>query len=115
MYPPVESPDGSLVLPLDGLRHERSGRGRDGAPLAFEADVLDPVILQAKPDREAITAEWVVTLRVRVARLDPAEVPRTPVVVQNDVAIELFEVHQPNTSRALRRAATRLATSASVL
>src|SRR6185312_9560457 len=103
------------VLALYRLRHERCRSGRDRAVLALEADVLDAVVLHPQPYRQPVPAQRVVTLGVAVAGLDPAEIPRAPVVIEDDVAIELLEIHYANTSRALIRAATRLATSASVL
>ena len=44
----------------------------------------------------------------RVRGLQPAEVTGLPVVIQDHVAVQVLQLHQPNTSRALRTAATRL-------
>src|SRR5215469_503919 len=106
---------GCPVLALHGFRHERCGSGRDRASLALEADVLDAIFLQAHPHGQPIAAERVVPLGMGVGGLDPAEVPRALVVVENDVPVEILQVHYANTSRALSSAATRLATSACVL
>src|SRR6185437_15749607 len=80
-----------------------------------EANVLDAAILQAQPHGQPIAAQRVVSIGMAVARLDAAEIPRTFVVIEDDVAVELLEVHYANTSWAFTRAATRLATSDSVL
>ena len=47
--------------------------------------------------------------------LDAAEIARAAVVIEDHVAVQLLEVHQPNTSRARPSAATRRSTSPSVL
>jgi len=46
---------------------------------------------------------------------DLAEIPRMPVVVDDDVAVEILEIHQPSISRAVCSAPTRRSISARVL
>ncbi len=43
------------------------------------------------------------------------EVARVAVVIEDQVAVELLQFHQPNTSRALCRARTSAAMSAALL
>ena len=54
---------------------------------------------------------------VRVGRVEPAEVTRLAVVVDDDVAIEIFQVHgvQPRSLRACSSAATSRSISPNVL
>jgi hypothetical protein len=56
--------------------------------------------------RETVAAERVVAVGLPVGVRHLAEIPRPPVVVDDDVAVEVLEVHQPNISRAVCSAAT---------
>src|SRR5579862_701640 len=106
---------GRAVASLDGLRHERRGGGRDRATLALEADVLDALAVEAHGERELVTAQRVVAFRAAVGVVDPAEIARMAVVIEDHVAIELLEIHQWNTWRARSSALTSAPTSPSVL
>ncbi len=64
---------------------------------------------------EAVAAQRVVAVRARVGLLELAEVTRPLVVIEDHVAVEIFQLHQPNTSRTLGSAATSLSTSPRVL
>ena len=80
-------------LPLHRLRHQRRRGLRDRAALRREAHVGDRRRRSScSPDRELVAAERIASRR-RVRRLlHLAEVPRPPVVVEDDRLVELLEV-----------------------
>ena len=102
----------------DGLGHHRCRRLRDRAALAADLDVADHGVVALAVDEE-VQRDLVATQRVVAARLDRRRrlefttVPRRAVVIENDLAVEVFEArHQnPKISVALSSASARASTS----
>src|SRR5262245_28557895 len=91
---------------LHGLAHERRRRGRDRAPGAFPADVLDPVAVHLRGDGDLVAAERVVARRAARRLLDQPRVPRLLVVVEDDLLVQIAELMHgtpPPLSSARRR------------
>ena len=61
--------DGGALLALDGLGHHRGRCHRDGAAIAFEAQVRDAVAVAPQRDGEPVAAQGVVALRLGVMRI----------------------------------------------
>src|SRR5687767_5707747 len=102
-------------LSFHAVGHERCGCLRDRAPRALEAGVLDDAVLQTQIYDEPIAAERVVAFRFAPVR-DRAEVPRPPVVVEDDLLIELLEIGaHANTSRTRCSAPASTSSSSRVL
>jgi hypothetical protein len=107
---PVGVERGGLVdvHPDQLLGGDRRRGLRDRAAVAVEAQVLDPPVGDADLDTELIAAERVVLVGVEVVGLELAEVPRSLVVLEDEIAVEV--VHQANTlcaPRTARRARRR--------
>jgi hypothetical protein len=86
---------------LDHLHEHRGRRLADRAAAAAELDVLDLVSVEADEDRDLVAAERVEALGLRVGVLDHPVPARVLVVVEDDLAIEAFElVAHENTLRA---------------
>ena len=95
---------------------EQRGRGdRDRAAAALERHVADPVAVELHEQRQAVAAQRVEALGMAVGSGHRPEIARIAVVVDDHVAVELAQVHQPSTSRARASAATRRSISARVL
>src|SRR5450631_455814 len=107
--------DRRAALALDGLGHERRGGRGDGAALALEMHVFNSIAVQAHENRQAVAAERVMSFRLRIARIQTAEVSRPAVVIEDHVAIQILQVHQANTSRTRSTAHASRATSSAVL
>src|SRR3954462_3539288 len=97
------------------LGHQRRGGGRNGASGPFERDAADAVLLDVHVDGHPVAAERVVPLRPAVGLRQRPEVAGPPVVVEDDLLVEVAQVAHPNSSRALWRAAARASTSSGVL
>ena len=93
--------DLGAAFALDRLAHQRCGGDGDRAALAVEAQVGDAIAIEPQRDVQPVAAQRVVAIGRRIGGLEPAEQPRGLVVIEDHVAIEVLEVHQPNTSRAL--------------
>src|SRR5690606_18009949 len=100
---------------LDGLGHQRGRGHRDGAAVALETQIRDAVALAAQRQRQAVAAQRIVALRLAVVRVQPPEVARMAVVVEDHLAVQVGQFHQRNTSTARRTAFSSWCTSASVL
>src|SRR5207244_6831373 len=89
-------------LALESRRHHR-GRGLgDGAARALKANVADDPVFERAFHRHAVAAEGVIALCSPSRARQRAEVSRLPVVVENDLLVELAKVgDQPKTSRTL--------------
>ena len=88
----------STRLALDGGRHQR-GRGlADGAARAADLQVGQLAVLDDHRHHDLVAAQRVEALHaVGRRRVQLATVPGRAVVVEDDLAVELFEVgHQPN-------------------
>ncbi len=83
------------LLTLYRFAHERSRGDRDCAALAFEPEVRHAVALESHGEMQTITAQRVVPVGGGVGGVEPAELTRALVVVENDLAIQILEVHQP--------------------
>ena len=79
-------------FPLHRLGHQRRRRARDRAPVPLKADVRDPIAVELHPQRERVTAQWIVPLDHPIRILDHAVVPRPAVMLENDLLIEAIEV-----------------------
>src|ERR1700759_3046958 len=101
--------------PLERLGHQRGGRRRDGAPRPLEGDALEAPGLDVQIDGHPVAAEGIVPFRAAVRGGQRTEVAGVPVVVEDDLLIELAQVAHPNSSRARWRAAARAPTSSGVL
>src|SRR5205807_9412624 len=78
------------ALALDPFREQGSGRLRDGAAAAVEANVLDLPLSDPELDADHVTAERVVLLVRERRRFQPSVVPRVLVVVEDVLAVELL-------------------------
>src|SRR6202030_406470 len=74
---------------LEAFREQRRGSLRDRTSAAVKPDVLDHAVLDLEVDADHIAAEGVVLLVGNVRVLEPAEVPRVLVVVEDVLSIEL--------------------------
>src|SRR5215212_5441117 len=106
-----EAADSGAIFALDGLRHHRSGRRRNGATATLEAYVFYALAIHAQEQGQAVAAQRVVALRLRIRRVQRAEIARLAVVIEDHVAVEILQLHQGNTSRTLWSAATSFSTS----
>src|SRR5918993_5692227 len=93
------------ALALHRLGHHRGGRLRDRAALAGDLDVGDRCVVAGVPvglveqevDRDLVTAQRVVAVgldRRRCVQL--ATVPGRAVVIEDDLAVEVFEARHQN-------------------
>src|SRR5579864_5350294 len=80
-------------LALEDFRHERSRGLRDGAAAALEAHILDAAILERHEYGDAVAAERVVAMRQMARMLLLAEIPRALPMVEDDVLIEIAQIH----------------------
>ncbi len=80
-------------LALDRLGHQRGRRGRDRAALALEADVLDLVVRDLQPQRQAVAAQGIEAFDAGIGGVERAEIPRPAIVVEDHVAIQIIEFH----------------------
>src|SRR6202035_1149626 len=71
-------------LALERVGHQRGGGGRDRAAAAFKRDVPDHLVLDVEIEGDLVAAQRVVALRPAVRRLERAEVPWPPVMVEDD-------------------------------
>ena len=76
---------------LEAIGHHRRRGLRDRAARADEADVGDHVTVDRHEELEAIAAERIVPFRLVRRAVGHAEVPRTPVVIEDDFLIEVAE------------------------
>jgi hypothetical protein len=102
-------------LALDALRQQRGRRDRDRAAAAVEGNVADASAVELHEDGELVAAEGIEAVGAPIGIRHLAEVARIAVVVDDDVAIQVLEVHQPSISRATCKAATRRSISSRVL
>src|SRR5437667_4818954 len=103
-------------LALEVGRHHRSRGPGDSATRTLKADVTDELVLSHDLNRHAVTAERVVALRSLGRTRQPPEVPRLPVVIEDDLLIQLAELgHHPKTSRTLPSPLARASISSCVL
>src|SRR5919106_5180025 len=79
-------------LALERLGHQRGRGGRDGAPGALERDVLHAVSRDVEEDLQAVAAERIVPHGRAVRIRQGAEIPRPPVVVEDDLLIEVAQL-----------------------
>src|SRR5712692_10894495 len=94
-------------LPFHAVGHERRRGFRDGAPRSLKADIDDTTILDAEVHGQAVAAERVIAFGLPPG-LDRAEVPRTLVVIEDYLLIEVLKIGavgaHTNTSRTLSSA-----------
>src|SRR6185295_13462603 len=100
---------------LERLRHQRGRRGRDGAAGALEGDVADAAVLEVEEHGHLVAAERVVPFRLMVRLRQGTEVAGPPVVIEDDLLIELAQLAHANNSRVRWRAAASDSTSSGVL
>src|SRR5881409_381629 len=87
---PLEQRFGLLLgLALDTLRQHRRGSGGNRTSRAFEARVLDHAAFQLQIKRQSIATQRVETFRLPVSPVERAKVSRLPVVVEDDLLIEI--------------------------
>src|SRR5437867_908258 len=79
-------------LPLHRLRHHRGARLGYRTALALEGRLGDDVAIQPEPHLVQVAAERVPSLRVSVGVLEQPEVPRRPIVVEDEALVELVEL-----------------------
>jgi hypothetical protein len=79
--------------PEDLLGHHRRGRLGDRAALAVDGHGPDPVAVQPQPDRQLVAAHRVVVVHLDLGVLEPPRVPGLPVVVEDDLLVEVVEAH----------------------
>ena len=79
-------------LALQALRHQRCRGLRDRAALALEAEVVDDVAVQPQVERQVVAADRVEALGLAVGVLQLAVVARPPVVVQDDLLVQVGQL-----------------------
>ena len=87
-----ERPRFLFRLPFHRLRHHRAGGLAEGAAAPLEADVGKNVALEVRFDGDLVAAERVVALTDDFRIGDGAVVPRPPVVVEDQVFVELVKL-----------------------
>jgi hypothetical protein len=102
-------------LALQHLGHERGRRRRDGAAAPLEHDVLDAVAVELQVDRHLVAAERVVAVREMARVIELAEIPRVAAVIEDDVLVELAQIHHANILCAARSASASASMSLSSL
>src|SRR5579864_1012580 len=106
-------------LAAQRLGHHRGRGGRDGAADALEGDVLDPPLIDPQEDLHPVAAEGVVADGAVTRAGQAAVIARPPVVVEDDLAVEVLQPAEAaahaNTSRTRSTAAARASTSSRVL
>ena len=108
---------------LDGLADDEVGEHRrrrlaDRAAERLVGDVGDGAALQPHPQRDLVAAGRVDLVRLGVERLAQPRAVRGAVVIQDDLLVQLFELHlsiTPKNSRAARTASTSASTSSGVV
>src|SRR5690606_11251094 len=100
---------------LDSLPHQRGGRDRDRTAAALESDVADSAVLELHVQGHLVAAERVDALDNAIRMIEPAEIPRRAVVVEDDLAVQLLQlVHEKISSARSRPAASRSTSSRSL-
>jgi hypothetical protein len=95
---------------------QHAGRSlADRAAHALVRHVDDLAVGDVHPQVDLVAAGRVDVADLRFVGLAQTPSPRLLVMVQDDVLVELFQVHQPNTFRTLAKAATRASISSVVL
>ena len=84
-------------------------------PLPLNETSADAVAVELHEHRQLVATQRIEAVGAAIRVRDLAEIPRMPVVVDDDVAVQVLEVHQPSISRAVCRAATSRSISARVL
>src|SRR5207248_4094875 len=98
----------SLVLgfALDALCQQRCRGGRDRASGALEGRIGDHAVLELDVEGNPIAAQWIESFRFAIRVGQRAKVPRLPVVVEDDLLVEIAQItHGPltvQTAPALR-------------
>src|SRR5690606_14908471 len=116
---------GERVVPLHRLTQRRAvdqlvqdarGRLADRAAQPLVRDLQAFPVADRDAERDLVPAGGVDLVRLGVVRLPQPPAPRALPVVQDDLLVELVELHgQPNTFRTCSRPFTRASTSARVL
>ena len=81
-------------LAFHGFGEQRGRRHGDRAAAAVELHFPDAIAIEIDVQRQPVAAKRIVTVRMRIGRLEPAEVTRVAVVIDDDVAIEIFQIHR---------------------
>src|SRR6185312_2099062 len=80
-------------LALENLGHQR-GRGlRDGAAAPLEAHILDALALHRHVHRHLVAAQRVMAVRDMAGMLLRAEIARPLAVIEDDVLVEIAQIH----------------------
>ena len=72
---------------------QRSRCDGDCTPIALELGLAYSIAVEIHVYRQAVAAQRVVTVRVRIGWLQLAEVSWIAIVIDDHVAIEVFEIH----------------------
>src|SRR5471030_135181 len=101
------------------LHHRAHDRGRGfgyGAAGADEGHIADGLAVQIEIDRVVISAKRVIALDLAGRRRQLVKVSGVPVVVENDLLVELAEIgHQRKTSMTFSSPRTSASTPSRVL
>ncbi len=89
-------------LAFDRLGHHRGRRLADGAPLAVDGDIGDDTVGDEYLEGELVAAHRVHTLGGGGGGVEVAAVTGIPVVVEDYLAVQLFETHQRRLSTWFR-------------
>ncbi len=90
-------------LPFHRRRHQRRRRLGDRAPRAvrhLKADVVDRVAIDLDVHLDPVAAQRVVAFGGAIRLLEPPEVTRVPVVVEDGLLIQIAEVAHHSARRA---------------
>jgi len=103
-------------LAFEHLGHQRGRRRRDRTAAALERDVGNPVSAERQIDGYPIATQRVVPMSKMGGLLDLAKVARVAPVIENDVLVELAQIHhRRNISRAVSIASANRSMSRSSL
>src|SRR5579883_153394 len=80
-------------LAAKDLGHQRSRRRRDGATATLEAHILDPIAIERDIDGHAIAAQRIMPVGEAIGVLRHPEIPGVLTVIENDVLIEIAQIH----------------------
>ena len=94
-------------LPLTASVSSDADATEIAQPLPSNFASRDALAVEIHVHRQPVAAQRIVAVGVRVGRIEPAEVPRMAVVVDDDVAIEVFQIHAAQPAPCARCAERR--------
>src|SRR5659263_752620 len=103
-------------LALEQFRHQGRGCRGNGATGAHKTHVPNDAVLHFDVNRNLVSAEGIMAVRLSVSIFHLSEIPRTLVVVEDYFLIQIAQISRhENISRTFLIAATKASTSSRVL